>query len=52
MKANIGDNVEVKASGGIRDEKSAKEMIAAGATRLGTSSGVKIINGEKSDSGY
>lgn len=33
----------VKASGGIRDKEAAEKMIAAGATRLGTSSGVKII---------
>lgn len=35
----------VKASGGIRDKKAALEMIEAGATRLGTSSGVKICAG-------
>lgn len=33
----------VKASGGIRDKEAAEKMIKAGATRLGTSSGVKII---------
>ena len=32
----------VKASGGIRDKEAAEKMIKAGATRLGTSSGVKI----------
>lgn len=35
----------VKASGGIRDRESAVKMIEAGALRLGTSSGIKIING-------
>ena len=35
--------LQVKASGGIRDRKTAIEMIEAGAVRLGTSSGVKII---------
>lgn len=35
----------VKASGGIRDRETAEKLIKAGATRLGTSSGVKIING-------
>jgi len=37
--------LRVKASGGIRDKKTALDMIEAGAVRLGTSSGVKIING-------
>jgi len=43
MKDNCGPDVQVKAAGGIRSWKSAKEMIEAGATRLGTSSGIKII---------
>lgn len=37
--------LEVKASGGIRDKETALKMIEAGATRLGTSSGVKICAG-------
>lgn len=36
--------LEVKASGGIRDKEAALAMIEAGATRLGTSSGVKILS--------
>ena len=36
--------LEVKASGGIRDKEAALAMIEAGATRLGTSSGVKICS--------
>lgn len=35
--------LQVKASGGIRDKEAALAMIEAGATRLGTSSGVKIV---------
>ena len=35
--------LQVKASGGIRDKETALKMIAAGASRLGTSSGVKIV---------
>ena len=35
--------LQVKASGGIRDKEAALKMIEAGATRLGTSSGVKIV---------
>ena len=42
MKEVVGDKLEVKASGGVRDLNIAKEMIEAGATRLGTSSGIKI----------
>ena len=42
MKSIVGEKLEVKASGGVRDLDSAKQMIEAGATRLGTSSGVKI----------
>ena len=37
------DILEIKASGGIRDYETAQEMINAGATRLGTSSGVIIM---------
>ena len=36
--------LQVKASGGIRDKEAALKMIEAGATRLGTSSGVKIVS--------
>ena len=44
-KAVKGFNVKVKASGGIKDYKTAKSMIEAGASRLGTSSGVRIAEG-------
>ena len=43
MKKYAGPEVQVKAAGGIRTWAVAKEMIEAGATRLGTSSGLKII---------
>ena len=36
--------MQVKASGGIRDKEAALKMIEAGAVRLGTSSGVKIVS--------
>ena len=42
----------VKASGGIREAKIALAMIEAGATRLGTSSGVSIVKGLASPTGY
>ena len=43
MKECVGDNIKIKASGGIRNIDDALSMIAAGASRLGTSQGVKII---------
>lgn len=43
MKKIVGDEVKVKAAGGIRDLTTALKMIEAGAERLGTSSGIKII---------
>lgn len=43
IKATVGEKMQIKASGGIRDLKTAKMMIEAGATRLGTSSGIKIV---------
>lgn len=43
MKSVVGDKLGIKASGGIRDRKTALEMIEAGATRLGASAGIKII---------
>lgn len=47
---NLG--LQVKASGGVRSTEDAQKMLDAGATRLGTSSGVKIVQGLKSDSLY
>lgn len=44
MKKYAGADVQVKAAGGIRSWEDAKAMIEAGATRLGTSSGIKIIS--------
>jgi deoxyribose-phosphate aldolase len=44
-----GDKLGIKASGGIPDRAGAEALIAAGATRLGTSRGVAIITGAKSD---
>ncbi|WP_039856894.1 deoxyribose-phosphate aldolase [Peptoniphilus sp. oral taxon 386] len=43
MKSVVGDNLEVKASGGIRDLKTSLEMIDSGATRLGVSAGIAIV---------
>lgn len=43
MRETVGPVMGVKAAGGIRDLATARAMIAAGATRLGTSSGVAIV---------
>ena len=43
MKETVGSSMEVKASGGIRDYETAIKMINAGASRLGTSSGISIV---------
>ncbi len=43
MRKTVGPNFGIKASGGIRDAKTALALIEAGATRLGTSAGVTII---------
>ena len=43
MRKTIGPDMGVKASGGIRNAEDAKAMIAAGASRLGCSAGVKIM---------
>ena len=45
-------NVQVKASGGIRDGQFARELIQAGATRLGTSSGVALMKDMPSTTTY
>ena len=52
MRKTVSDKLFVKASGGIRDLETANAMIEAGASRLGTSSGVKLMNGEASTSSY
>ena len=45
MRESVGETMGVKAAGGIRSRADAEAMLAAGATRLGTSSGVKIVEG-------
>jgi deoxyribose-phosphate aldolase len=50
MKKTVGAHAQVKASGGIRDLQTAANMIAAGATRLGTSSGVLLVKGQDASS--
>ena len=43
MKKTVGEKLGIKASGGVRDYKKAMEMIDAGASRIGASAGIKIV---------
>lgn len=52
MHRVVGDRLQIKASGGVRSLDDAKKMVEAGASRLGASAGVQIINGLVTDSDY
>lgn len=52
MRKIVGPELGVKASGGVRDIETAKAMIEVGATRIGASSSVSIVKGEKGNSDY
>jgi len=52
MRRTVGPKMGVKASGGVRSFEDAVRMINAGATRLGTSSGVLIVDGQKGTENY
>jgi deoxyribose-phosphate aldolase len=52
MRRVVGNDVGVKASGGVRSTEDAMKMIAAGANRIGASASVAIVTGAKSDSKY
>ncbi len=49
MKKHVGTDVKVKAAGGIRDAETFKKMIVCGAERIGTSSGISIIDSLKKE---
>ena len=49
LREIVGDDMGVKASGGIRTADDARRMVAAGANRLGTSAGVAIVTGTTAD---
>ncbi len=49
MKSVCGDKLLIKAAGGIKSKEDAEEMIKLGASRLGTSKSILIIEGKKSD---
>ncbi len=51
MRETVGPDMGVKASGGIKNADDVKEMVAAGATRIGASASVAIAKGEQSTSG-
>lgn len=52
MRLTVGEEMGVKASGGVRSAEDALKMIEVGATRIGASSGIAIVNGAISDSDY
>jgi len=52
MKKTVGPNIGVKASGGVRDFVGMDAMVQAGATRIGTSSGVALISGQAANTDY
>ncbi len=52
MKKSMSLKMEIKASGGVKTFEQAVAMIESGATRLGTSSGVALVTGEKASGGY
>jgi deoxyribose-phosphate aldolase len=49
LRDTVGPEIGVKASGGIRTQEDAKAMVAAGATRIGASAGIKIVRGEAAE---
>ncbi|EMB91046.1 deoxyribose-phosphate aldolase [Streptococcus mutans] len=52
MRQTVGSDVGVKAAGGTRSLEDAQAFIEAGATRIGTSAGVTIMEGKQTNSGY
>ena len=52
MREAVGQNIGVKASGGVRCEKDAIAVIEAGASRIGASASIEIVTGGESKSDY
>lgn len=52
MRKTVGQKMGVKASGGVHNLKEAQMMLDAGATRIGASSGVEIIEGKEAETNY
>jgi deoxyribose-phosphate aldolase len=51
IKNHVGDRILIKASGGIKTYEFAKQLVDAGANRLGTSSSINIIKGASTNAG-
>ncbi len=51
MRSVVGSDMEVKASGGVRDRETAEAMLKAGANRIGASASVAIVTGQKKSAG-
>ncbi len=51
MRRLVGDEMGVKASGGVRTQEDATKMVAAGADRIGASASVAIVTGQKAAAG-
>ncbi|MCQ6274841.1 deoxyribose-phosphate aldolase [Bacillus sp. V3B] len=52
MRETVGPDIGVKASGGVRDRETVNAMVAAGATRIGASSGISIVKSEQGTTAY
>jgi len=52
MRQTVGPDLGVKASGGVRSTEDVQKMIEAGATRIGASSSIAIVNGQTVTSNY
>ncbi|MFA9558786.1 deoxyribose-phosphate aldolase [Evansella sp. AB-rgal1] len=52
MRKTVGPELGVKASGGVRNRETAQAMVEAGATRIGASAGIAIVQGEQGQSDY
>jgi deoxyribose-phosphate aldolase len=52
MRETVGPKLGVKAAGGIHSAQEARDMIAAGATRIGASASIQIVTGEEASSGH
>ncbi|NTS40484.1 deoxyribose-phosphate aldolase [Flavisolibacter sp. BT320] len=52
MRQHLPETIQIKASGGIRTAEFARELVKAGATRLGCSASVAIVNGENGTGNY
>ena len=51
MRRIVGDDMQVKASGGVRTKEDAEAMVKAGANRIGASASVAIVTGKKTKVG-